>query len=323
MILNKDITVGVKTFFREEKLEKCLKSLENMNFAKIIALDNGIISKKKQKIYNRAREKLPLEVIDFEFDSGIGFIQKELLSHINTPYVLIIDDDMELMNIAPLKEILEENRLIGGVTGILIEEGKLKINATNIYLKNKNIIMKNRKNLIENVFYTKKGIPFFIFDYIRFPILFKRKCLEDYNFDKNFKVSHEHLDFMWSHKCLGKWKFALTPACLIIHSRGGTAQYLKYRYGYKNKRMANDINYFLHKYGLTSIIMENTSLTENYNTSFYVENHFKHFMPFIIVKIYKIINSYLISFYIKYFQKIFNPPYLIGRKEKIFFKKSN
>ena len=86
---NSEITVGIKTFFRTDKLKKCLKSLENKDFKQIIAVDNGIITEEKREVYEKAKKKLPLKVIDVKFDSGIGFIQNKMIPEIHTPYLLV------------------------------------------------------------------------------------------------------------------------------------------------------------------------------------------------------------------------------------------
>ena len=167
---NNEITVGIKTFLRPKRLEKCLNSLVDKGFKEVIAVDNGIITEFKKKIYNNAESRLPLKLIKVDFDSGVGYITNVIVSEFKTPYLFIIDDDMEITNINPLKEILEENDEIGGVTGQLLDKNKLVLEAYNLYLIDKILIRGPRKWRKENLLFTCSGIPYFIFDFIRYPL---------------------------------------------------------------------------------------------------------------------------------------------------------
>ena len=248
-----DVTVAIKTFYRTEKLKNALASLIGIGVKKVIVTDDGKITPQKQRIYDKFKKLLPLEVIKLPYDSGIGYCRKVAVESTTTPYLLIMDDDMEAPpNLYILKEILESNKTLGGVAGCWVEYGKFRCTAHNLKYSGGYIIRYDPSDLTLKYV---KNVPYIVFDFIPNSAMFRLETLDDYNWDENYVIGYEHLDFYWGHKKLGKWKFAVTPSVLFMHYPGGSSQYLSERFS--KKKLKESKAYFLKKWGVKGIVSYN------------------------------------------------------------------
>ena len=246
-----DVTVGLKTFYRTKKLEMTLNSLIGLGVKEVIVTDDGPEDPIKEEIYEKMRQYLPLKVLKLPYNTGVGYGRKEIVKHTKTEYLLIIDDDMKVPNnVSFLKSILERDKLIGGVSGCLIEYGKPKCGAHNLDCKDRFLIRYDPDNIKINI--TEEGIPYVYFDFIPNSALFRTRTIKDYCWDENYIINFEHLDFYWGHKQLGKWKFAATPTVFFEHYPGGSKTYKKFRLN--KERYKKSREYFLKKWDLKGII---------------------------------------------------------------------
>ncbi|ASJ01308.1 glycosyltransferase family 2 protein [Thermococcus gorgonarius] len=244
-----DVTVGLKTFYRPEKLEMTLRSLVGLGVKKVIVADDGPEDPQKEKIYETMSELLPLEVLKLPYDAGLGYGRARIVERCRTKYLLIIDDDMVVpKNVFLLKEILKKDKKLGGVSGIWNEYGKIKSGGGhNLFYKNGYLI-----RYVPEKLEVVGEIPYIYFDFIANSALFRMKALKDYTWDENYVINFEHLDFYWGHKQLGKWKFAVTPAVVFKHYPGGNKTYKKFRFSKERYRRSKE--YFLKKWGLKGVI---------------------------------------------------------------------
>ena len=252
-----DVTVGIKTFYRTEKLAKTLASIVNLDVKKVIVADDGEIDEEKERLYEKMSEMLPLEVLRLPYDSGLSYGRNRIVEKTKTKYLLIIDDDMEINEgIILLKTILENDDSLGGVSAILSEYGVIKAGTQNLMKEGEYLIIYVPNSV--KVYYTSFGIPYMIFDFIPNATLFRRDALRDYSWDEHYKIGFEHLDFFWGHKRLGKWKFAVTPSVIFKHYPGGSYKYLSYRNS--KKRLLESRQYFLKKWKFKKIITLSSGL---------------------------------------------------------------
>ena len=244
-----DTTVGLKTFYRTDKLEMTLKSLVGLGFKKVIVADDGPNDFQKDKIYETMKELLPLEVLKLPYDAGLGYGRAKIVEKCKTKYLLIIDDDMVVpKNISMLKEILKNDKSLGGVAGIWNEYGRLRGGGGHNLLYRQGYVIRYVPEKIE----VKGDIPYIYFDFIANSALFRRRALKDYSWDENYVINFEHLDFYWGHKQLGRWKFAVTPAVIFKHYPGGNVRYKKFRFNKERYRRSKE--YFLRKWNLKGVI---------------------------------------------------------------------
>lgn len=218
-ITNNGYSIILATFLRPEKLEKCLHSISNLHIKpeKVVVGDNGKPTKRKDKIYSKYKKCINLEVVNLEFDAGLSKARNEAFKKTNTDYVLLIDDDHYLpTNIYEIREVLDENHLIGGVSPFWEENGEIRCGAADLQIGDviiKGVFQKKKLNR------TSSGIGFYNYDMIPNTTMFKKSCLSDYLWDEFFIIGGEHADFYITHKKMRKWKFAVTPDYIIIHDK--------------------------------------------------------------------------------------------------------
>lgn len=251
MVKTDDITVGIKTFYRPGKLKRCLQSLVDKNFFEVVVADDGEITSEKKAIYTEFARKLPLKLLRLPFDSGLAYGRNQIVKVCKTPFLLMLDDDQRVdTDIFRLKKILLNDSSLGGVSGFLLEENRLKCEAHNLYIRNGYLIRH-----IQSMPEPKKlgKLTYYIFDQIPNSTLFRTECVQSIGWDNFFKIGREHVDFYLTHKKAGKWKFAVTPNVIIKHEPKGEEIYKK-KYRLNPQRIENSNKYFLKKWGLKGII---------------------------------------------------------------------
>lgn len=246
-----DVTVGIKTFYREKKLANCLDSLTGKGLAEVIVADDGKPSEKKQRIYEKYSKQLPLKVIELEFDSGLAYGRNQISKACSSEFLLMLDDDQTIPgNITDLKTILLHDKQLGGVSGFLYEHHQYKCDAHNLYIKN--------KVLFKDILQPPKAmetahLTYFVLDQIPNSTLFRTECLHDSPWDNFYKIGREHVDFYLTHKIKGKWRFAVTPNVIISHFPSREGRYGK-EFRLNDNRLEKSYQYFLEKWNLRGIV---------------------------------------------------------------------
>lgn len=215
--INANYDIILKTFLRTKKLEKCLRAIERLNPQPklVIVSDDGLESDEKNHLYAEFKKTINLEVIRLEFDAGISKARNEAYKQTSAPHILLIDDDHYLpSNVFELKEVLDSEPMIGGVSPYWEEYGTIFCGASDIDLGD--WVIRDVVNPREYC-KTESGIGYYLFDLIPNSTLFRRECLEDILWDEAFIIGGEHLDFYIEHKKMGKWKFAVSPNYIVTH----------------------------------------------------------------------------------------------------------
>lgn len=87
------ISIGIKTFLRDEKLFRaCDSIIKTMPDAHIIVADDGEMNDTKA-IYYEGLESLGHKVICLPFDSGFGVKSNKIIDALARPYLLVASDD--------------------------------------------------------------------------------------------------------------------------------------------------------------------------------------------------------------------------------------
>jgi glycosyltransferase involved in cell wall biosynthesis len=252
----KSITVGIKTFFRKKPLKQCLDSLKGHDFYEVIIADDGEIDVEKENIYKEASKSLPLNLIKLDFNTGLAEGRNKIVKSCKSEYLLILDDDHTIpSNVIELKEVLENDNLIGGVSCIWNEFGRLKCTASDLYIGNEGTLVKKVVNDSKVFFTPWSNIRYKLFDFVPNSTLFKIECLKDYYWDPFYKIGKEHLDFYLTHKIKEKWKFAVALNVIVGHFPLNDTIYLNFRRGEQLK--ASD-TYFKNKFNIKAIKNESS-----------------------------------------------------------------
>lgn len=242
------VAVGIKHFSRTSKLEQLLRSINSSVINKVYIADDGKDTKQKYKLYNSSYE-FDLEVLDLEFDTGLGYGRKKIVENLSEDYLLLVDNDMVLpQNIDILLDQLELNPKLGGVSGCLIEDDQIRAMTHDLFEVGDLLVRDIReKKEIQYI----AGHPFVEFDLVPNAAMFRRECVKEYTWDENYKIGFEHLDFYLGHKKQTDWKFGVSPQVMFQHNPGGDTDYLKKRQA--ESRLKDSKHYFLEKWGYTNI----------------------------------------------------------------------
>lgn len=93
------VSVGIKTFLRDDLLWNCIVNIPNcLPQATMIIADDGHIDSSKNYEYSRLNRR-GHKVITLNFDSGFGKKSNEIVSVLDTPYLLIASDDFDFSDI--------------------------------------------------------------------------------------------------------------------------------------------------------------------------------------------------------------------------------
>ncbi len=247
----KDITVGIKSFLRPNKIDRCLESLRGRGFSKVVVADDGKIDNNKQHIYEKHRRHLNLELLRLEKDSGLAYGRNKAFEHCNTKYFLLLDDDQVVRGrIRVLKKILENDESLGGISPYLCEIGDVRCSATNLFLFD-NYIVKHANGPLSTE--TIDGYTYYKFEQIPNGTLFKSEVLNDAKWDPFYKIGKEHIDFYLNHKINTKWSFAVTPYAMFDHYPSSSKNNYGKRYRGKEARLKRSENYFKKKWNISRI----------------------------------------------------------------------
>lgn len=245
------VDVVIPSFYRAEQLEQCLEGLTHVDEVnRVYVADQGGEEKRKELIYNKYREELPLTVIDLEYDSGLANARNAGLSISDSEYILFMDDDHRIRNITPLIEILEQDKEVGAVSGITMQDNHPQVKGFNLKDKG-NILIREPAKLDERR--EVKGYTYYLFDFIDNCALFRRECLDQYSWDNFYKIGSEHVDFYWKHKKLGEWKFAICTDTSYYHEHArSTEDYVSHRTS--NQKLQSSREHFYKKFKFTNVI---------------------------------------------------------------------
>lgn len=246
MGISDDIVLGTKVFKRTEKLENLFESIDNSPISKVIVADDGN-TEEREELYEK-NYNFDLSVIDLEFDSGLGKGRRRIVNKMDRKYLLIVDSDHLIPNIKPLYNILENDKTVGGVSGLILEKGKLLGKCNDIFLEDNYIVndireQKSGEDINSNLFIE--------FDFVPNAALFRKETLEDYCWDSEFVIGGEHLDFYIGH-LETKWRFGVCPEVIFPHFPGGSNEYMKHRGNPFKVEKSHE--YLLSKWGKNQII---------------------------------------------------------------------
>lgn len=251
----KFLSVGVKSFLRPEKLEACLESLSKHQWQEVIIADDGPTDEQKEELFNHYAKKLPLTVLRLSYDVGVSAGRNTIADHCQTEYLLLLDDDQTVPgNIGILKDVLDEDGDLGGVSCLWHEYGKEKCGASNLRFYRDTLVKEftqhDQKQHCNHL--TSSGYSYRKFDFIPNSTLFRTNCLKEFPWDSVHKSGREHVDFYLTHKLANKWQFAVCLDVQINHfPEKDNGEYAKFR---KGDRVKQSEQYLKKKFGIREMV---------------------------------------------------------------------
>ena len=245
--------MGVTVFRRTEKLRDLLDSINEQPIDAVYIADQGEMTEEKEQLYSRDFP-FELNVYDLEFNIGTGYCRWLVANESQEDYLLIVDSDNTVpKNVGLLVNQLEKRQDLGGVSGILSEEGRIWSGAHDYRIKNNVLIQgTDSPKIIENI----AGAPFVEFDFLPNITIFRRECLDDFAWDKDFP-GYQHPDFYVGHFKNTEWTFGVNPQVVFPHHPGGSDSYMSYRSDVE--RLWKDKQMFLEKWDLDQIVVGNST----------------------------------------------------------------
>lgn len=252
-----EIALGTKVFSRAKRLGKLLNSVSETPIDTVYVADDGEPSRDKKALYE-ANYEFNLEVLDLEYDAGLGYGRNRIVEASEEPYLLIVDSDHEVpSDVSQLADQLEARPELGGVSGLLFEREKIRGVCHDLF-HHKNVLVRDIRE--EKGVQRVAGDPLIEYDFVPNICLFRRECLEERMWDPEYVIGKEHLDFYWTHKKETEWTFAVNPSVLFDHYPGGDTAYVTNREN--AEKLTHSKQYFLDKWDLRAIVLGQTDWTD-------------------------------------------------------------
>lgn len=240
------VALGVPVFKRTDKLRGLLESVEDVAVDTVYVADNGH-TEEREALYADDWE-FDLEVLDVEYDSGLGNCRHRIVEALDEAYLLVTDSDHTVPhNVSTLVDQLEATPEFGGVCGLLLEHGGLRATCHDLF-EHGDVLVRDIRGKDATLV---AGSPFVEFDFLNNVAVFRRECVEEYHWDPELQQGKPHLDFYVGHKRTTDWRFAVSPEVQFSHHPGGSSSYESNRN--KWDRLMGAREYFLDKWGYRQI----------------------------------------------------------------------
>jgi hypothetical protein len=209
-----EIAVAVPVLSRSEALENFIDSVPP-GVSRVIVADNGPPGEHTH-VYSRDWH-VDIDVLDLEFDIGIGACRAALVEAATEPYLWMGDCDMAFVDgrrdLARLREILDSDAQLGGVSGWLVEGDTVRSGARDLEIVGSTLVKTGAEPATETDPY-----PHARFEFVPQAGLFRREIFDTYGYDDDLR-SHEHMDFFLGQREAGAWQFASTPVVQVLHNK--------------------------------------------------------------------------------------------------------
>ena len=258
---NYSIAVGFPVVNRLDCLTNCLDSVPDI-VSRVVIADNGPpkTASERKTIYNQ-EWPFELTIRDLDYDVGIGSCRAAIGNEVNEDYLLVIDSDMIVptaRDIERLRDILEARPSLGGVSGIIIEDNRLRAGATNFH---EDPLFGGKTALVHSVRDTPNvkwvgKTPIIKFDKLTNAALLRREAIDDYGWDDEL-VDMEHLDFYVGHWQTTDWSFAVCPNVIFDHRKDMNRAYREtYREGNRAEQRRDEAFEVFHsKWGYNRVVV--------------------------------------------------------------------
>ena len=223
-----DVTIGIKTFLRDDKLFRALDGIHrHMPEVKMIVADDGEMTSNKGDLYTTLYNRGD-QIILMEFDSGFGAKSNRIAQACQTPYLLIGSDDFDFDSLATRVGVEKMVRVLDEFPNVDIISGRVDNHLYEFYLTDDHV------GTITEVPCVFSGTwllhPYFPCDLTVNYSLVRRKVFEKIHWDDDVKIGGgEHGAFFVDAMRAG-YKTAWAPGVNIQTQLGqDSALYQRYR----------------------------------------------------------------------------------------------
>lgn len=252
-----DVALATKVFSRADKLGALLESAGEAGLEAVYVADDGEPGDEKDRLYD-GDYPFDLTVIDLPYDAGLGRGRNRIVEESDEPYLLVVDSDHRVpANVSTLVEQAEARPDLGGISGLLYENGKIRGTCHDLHERGNLLVRDVREDKeVELV----AGAPLVEFDFLPNVVLLRRECLEEQDWDDEYVIGKEHLDFFVAHAKRTDWRFAVSPTVLFDHRPGGDEGYVSNRES--AAKLEHSKAYFLDKWEYRQVLLGQTDWTD-------------------------------------------------------------
>ncbi|MCE7738385.1 MAG: glycosyltransferase family 2 protein [Candidatus Heimdallarchaeota archaeon] len=252
------VVANIKTFIRPKKFRTCLECVVNAGVKYIIVGYDGFDSLYEEhlQICHEFDDNAQITFKRYPFNFGLANVRNAMYNEANKPFILQVDDDNYIpSNTLEVVPFLEKHPEIGGVgLGWIYtqdEKPTITMDAVDLEIVGNCLLktMKNPKNA------ERMGSLYFVypFEYIPNIAIFRRGMFEEIQWDNNYIIGGEHVDFYLNLKNRTKWQMAICLSTYAIHDFGPDKdrekeEYIAFRAG-KNWQASEDR--FAKKWGIS------------------------------------------------------------------------
>lgn len=142
----KRISIGIKTFLRDDKLAHTISNIEkNFPDAHMIIADDGRMTPIKETIYTRLKDDRGDTIITMPFDSGFGAKSNAIANALERPYLLVASDDFDFSPVSAAMGVQEIQRVLDVCSPIDVISGRVNGNPYEFFLYEKDGIVREAR----------------------------------------------------------------------------------------------------------------------------------------------------------------------------------
>lgn len=242
--ITNEVTIGFTAFRRPKCALRLVKSIRQYYpNVHIIIADNG----------DRPADISDdhLTYIQLPFDCGVSVARNAICDRLQTPYLLLADDDFiftEETRIGDFLSVIDTDSTIGVVGGTILDQtsdGLVPVTwAMDCHVDGKKIICHHSMNPTQQ---TSAGVNYYLADTVLNFALFRREMLDFHRWDDRLKVQ-EHWDYYMTVRSVARWRVACADNVRCIHKRETPPHYQTHRSRAEFGKMALD------KWGIDDIV---------------------------------------------------------------------
>lgn len=257
------LTIGIIYYRKPFSLRRCINSI--FKFTKIpykilLCCQGAPISRRAREYLLELEKNKKVEVVYFEENKGMGFGKKFLAENFETPYLYMMDDDIEVTEgwLGPLIEAMENYEDIGAVASIPLLYGvRPPVIGVRLEIKGGRLIRRPFTKEEKNT--EKLGDGLIPSDGLTSGCcLFRHEIFRDAMFDPNLFIGTGGtvgIDF-WLQVKKSKWKAAFSEKSGVIH-RPWLCSIREYvdRRKLRVSKNPEAVRYLMEKHGLSEIVV--------------------------------------------------------------------
>lgn len=197
---------------RDTYLRRCLTSIRALSpSVPVLVADTGKASKKRRELTERHRATL----LQLPFDAGVAFARNRLVDAVESPVMLLVEDDMEITpnsRVEDMRTLLEMGDIVCGAP--LLASGKVHHYEGHLHRKDGTLVM----DPLSRDYDTHEGVRFARCDIGMNILMGRTETFRDHPWDERYKIVYEHLDYFLGAQDKGL-RVVYAPDSLFPHKR--------------------------------------------------------------------------------------------------------